>query len=180
MLEREHGVAAAVLARTGRWSPEKNVWVCDPSDAAVLSRRCGSPSPQVVIAYNDKAALVLRDSMRRVGCGMNTFEIAGFDDIPDAATAEPPLTTMRQPVDAIASVALHTLVSRIKEENIGELIFALGSSPEADSTVLMIDRMQEGTGVKPPRLARGIPMGSDLEFVDEVTMLRAFENRGAL
>lgn len=86
------------------------------------------------------------------------------------------------PLDGIGPEQLHLaqLVSRIKEENIGELIFALGSSPEADSTVLMIDRMLEGTNVKRTRLARGIPMGSDLEFVDEVTMLRAFENRGAL
>ena len=65
-------------------------------------------------------------------------------------------------------------------ENIEELILALGSSPEADSTALMLDRMLQGTSVKRTRLARGIPMGSDLEFVDEVTMLRAFEGRVSL
>lgn len=86
------------------------------------------------------------------------------------------------PLDGIGPEQLHLpqLVERIKKDNITELIFALGSSPEADSTILMIDRMLEGTAVKRTRLARGIPMGSDLEFVDEVTMLRAFENRGTL
>ena len=52
--------------------------------------------------------------------------------------------------------------------------------PEADSTALMLDHMLQGVNVKRTRLARGIPMGSDLEFVDEVTMLRAFEGRVSL
>ncbi|MCQ2055209.1 MAG: recombination mediator RecR [Fibrobacter sp.] len=83
------------------------------------------------------------------------------------------------PLDGIGPENLHLaqLVERVKSENIEELVLALGSSPEADSTALMIDRMLTGTNVKRTRLARGIPMGSDLEFVDEVTMLRAFEGR---
>ena len=85
-------------------------------------------------------------------------------------------------LDGIGPEELHLyqLVERIKSEGIDELILALGSSPEADSTSLMIDRMLAGTSVKRTRLARGIPMGSDLEFVDEVTMLRAFEGRVSL
>ncbi|MCQ2105821.1 MAG: recombination mediator RecR [Fibrobacter sp.] len=86
------------------------------------------------------------------------------------------------PLDGIGPEKLHLaqLVNRIKEEGIEELVLALGSSPEADSTALMIDRMLAGVNVKRTRLARGIPMGSDLEFVDEVTMLRAFEGRVSL
>lgn len=86
------------------------------------------------------------------------------------------------PLDGIGPENLHLpqLVARIKDEGIEELVLALGSSPEADSTSLMIDRMLAGTNVKRTRLARGIPMGSDLEFVDEVTMLRAFEGRVSL
>ena len=86
------------------------------------------------------------------------------------------------PLDGIGPEQLHLpqLVERIKAEQIEELVLALGSSPEADSTALMIDRMLAGVNVKRTRLARGIPMGSDLEFVDEVTMLRAFEGRVSL
>lgn len=86
------------------------------------------------------------------------------------------------PLDGIGPEHLHLpqLIQRIKDENIEELVLALGSSPEADSTALMIDRMLAGYNVKRTRLARGIPMGSDLEFVDEVTMLRAFEGRVSL
>lgn len=86
------------------------------------------------------------------------------------------------PLDGVGPEQLHLskLISRIKEEGIEELVLALGSSPEADSTALMIDRMLADTNVKRTRLARGIPMGSDLEFVDEITMLRAFEGRVSL
>ena len=89
---------------------------------------------------------------------------------------------MISPLDGIGPEHLHLpeLVKRIKDEGIEELIFALGSSPEADSTALMLDHMLAGVNVKRTRLARGIPMGSDLEFVDEVTMLRAFEGRVSL
>ena len=114
VMDREHGVAAAVLARTGRWAPEKNVLVCDPSDAASVSAGFGSPSPQVVIAYNDSAALALCDSMRRSGRDLGRLKVAGFDDIPEAATANPPLTTMRQDVEGLSKLAFHTLVTRIK------------------------------------------------------------------
>ena len=86
------------------------------------------------------------------------------------------------PLDGIGPEQLHLplLIKRVKEENIEELVLALGSSPEADSTALMIDRLLAGVNVKRTRLARGIPMGSDLEFVDEITMLRAFEGRVSL
>ena len=86
------------------------------------------------------------------------------------------------PLDGIGPEQLHLdeLVKRVQEENIEELILALGSSPEAESTMLLIDRLVSNLSVKCTRLARGIPMGSDLEFIDEITMLRAFEGRNLL
>ena len=83
------------------------------------------------------------------------------------------------PLDGVGPEPLHIpfLIERVKKEGFQELILALGSSPEAESTALLIDRLLEGTSIKRSRLARGIPMGSDLEFVDEITMLRAFEGR---
>ncbi|NLO23577.1 MAG: recombination protein RecR [Fibrobacter sp.] len=83
------------------------------------------------------------------------------------------------PLDGVGPEHLHIpyLIERVQKENIQEVILALGSSPEAESTVLLIDRLLKDMPVKRSRLARGIPMGSDLEFVDEMTMLRAFEGR---
>lgn len=86
------------------------------------------------------------------------------------------------PLDGIGPADLHIpqLVERIRSEKIEEIIFALGSSPEADSTILLIDKLLAGTPVKRSSLARGIPMGSELEYIDEVTVLRAFESRTGL
>lgn len=83
------------------------------------------------------------------------------------------------PLDGVGPDALHIpfLIQRIKSGDVQEVILALGSSPEGESTALLIDRLLEQTPVKRSRLARGIPMGSDLEFIDEITMLRAFEGR---
>jgi len=83
------------------------------------------------------------------------------------------------PLDGIKPETLHIpeLVERIEKENVKELILALGSSPEAESTALYIDRRLANLPCKRTKLARGIPVGSELEFIDDVTMLRAFEER---
>jgi len=83
------------------------------------------------------------------------------------------------PLDGITPENLHIpeLIKRIEQENIKELILALGSSPEAESTALYIDRILVNSPIRRTRLARGIPVGSDLDFIDDVTMLRAFEER---
>ena len=83
------------------------------------------------------------------------------------------------PLDGIKPESLHIpeLMERIEQENIKELILALGSSPEAESTSLYIDRRLANSACKRTRLARGIPIGSDLEFIDDITMQRAFEER---
>lgn len=82
------------------------------------------------------------------------------------------------PLDGVGPQQLHIpeLIERAKQ-GVEEVILALGSSPEADSTVLLIDRMLGSIPLHRTRLARGIPVGSDLEYIDEITMLRAFEGR---
>ena len=59
-------------------------------------------------------------------------------------------------------------------------VAALSEPNAATMSPGLVDRMLAGVNVKRTRLARGIPMGSDLEFIDEVTMLRAFEGRVSL
>jgi len=83
------------------------------------------------------------------------------------------------PLDGIKPESLHIpeLILRIEQENTRELVLALGSSPEAESTALYIDRVLANSPVRRTRLARGIPVGSELEFIDDITMLRAFEER---
>ncbi|HUV37602.1 MAG TPA: recombination mediator RecR [Patescibacteria group bacterium] len=69
------------------------------------------------------------------------------------------------------------LVQRIEEEQIREVIVATNPSIEGDTTSLYIARMLKETGVAVTRPARGLPLGSSLEFIDRGTITKALEGR---
>ena len=88
---------------------------CSPESAKDVAEFMRGHRPDAVVAYNDKAALSLLKTFSSLGVAVpGDVLLAGFDDIPAAATSAPPLTTMAQPVDEIASAAFHTLTSRIR------------------------------------------------------------------
>ena len=72
------------------------------------------------------------------------------------------------------------LMTRIKEGLCEEVIFALPSSMEGDMTTFYIQRKLEEYKVRVTSIARGIPVGSDLEFADEITLARSLLNRTSL
>jgi recombination protein RecR len=72
------------------------------------------------------------------------------------------------------------LMRRLSEGETDEVIFALPSSMEGDMTSFYIARKLEGMDVRVSSIARGIPVGSDLEFADEITLARSLMNRTAL
>jgi len=113
--ERIHGVAAALQDLTGRWDPAKDVLVVDSVEMSCLPSGLSRRGRQVVIACNDSMAIRLCACLKRAGYRIpGDIAVAGFDDIPEAATNEPPLTTMRQDAGKIAECAFHALLSRIK------------------------------------------------------------------
>ena len=69
------------------------------------------------------------------------------------------------------------LIERIKAGNVDEIILALNPSIEGEATAAYIVRGIQGTDVKITRLARGIPVGGDLEYADSQTLKQAMENR---
>jgi len=69
------------------------------------------------------------------------------------------------------------LISRIERLNPSEIILALNPSTEGEATSLYIANILKDKNLKITRIARGIPIGSDLEFVDEATVVRALEGR---
>lgn len=75
---------------------------------------------------------------------------------------------------------LQDLKNRVLTENVKELILALDSDLEGDTTVLYIKELLKGLDIKISRPALGIPMGSDLSFVDDKTLTQAIENRSYL
>ena len=78
-------------------------------------------------------------------------------------------------------LTLDALVARIKKESsIKEVIVATDPTVEGDSTALYIQQLLKGMPAKVTRLARGLPSGGDVEYVDEVTLLKALEGRREL
>lgn len=75
-----------------------------------------------------------------------------------------------------ADIKLKELMVRLQEE-IDEVVIATNSSLEGETTAMYISKLIKPTGIKVTRIASGIPVGGDLECIDEVTLLRALEGR---
>ena len=69
------------------------------------------------------------------------------------------------------------MIDRLKSGKIRELIIATNPNVEGEATAIYISKLIKPLGVKVTRIAMGIPVGSELEFADEVTMLKAIEGR---
>ena len=73
-------------------------------------------------------------------------------------------------------IKLKELVERLRG-SVDEVIIATNSSLEGETTAMYISKLIKPTGIKVTRIASGVPVGGDLEYIDEVTLLRALEGR---
>ncbi|MDD6056770.1 MAG: recombination mediator RecR [Clostridiales bacterium] len=76
-------------------------------------------------------------------------------------------------------IKLKELMHRLAGE-VEEVIIATNSSLEGETTAMYISKLIKPTGIKVTRIASGVPVGGDLEYIDEVTLLRALEGRTEL
>ena len=76
-------------------------------------------------------------------------------------------------------IKLKELMQRL-QEYVNEVIIATNSSLEGETTAMYISKLIKPTGIKVSRIASGVPVGGDLEYIDEVTLLRALEGRTEL
>ena len=77
-------------------------------------------------------------------------------------------------------IRLKELMQRLQTEEVRELIIATNSTLEGETTAMYISKLVKPTGILTSRIASGVPVGGDLEYIDEVTLLRALEGRRAL
>ncbi len=86
------------------------------------------------------------------------------------------------PLDGIGpdQLTVRELLSRVAENNINEVILATNSDIEGEATAMYIAKLIKPFNVKTTRLAFGIPVGSDLQYADGVTLSKALEGRQAL
>ncbi len=75
-----------------------------------------------------------------------------------------------------ADIRLKELIVRLRDD-VEEVIIATNSSLEGEATAMYISKLVKPAGIKVSRIASGIPVGGDLEYIDEVTLLRALDGR---
>lgn len=76
-----------------------------------------------------------------------------------------------------SDIRLKELMQRLETEQISEVIIATNSSLEGETTAMYISKLIKPAGIKVSRIASGVPVGGDLEYIDEITLLRALEGR---
>lgn len=86
------------------------------------------------------------------------------------------------PMDGIGpeDINLMSLLKRLQNSDVKELIIATNPNIEGEATAMYIARLIKPSGIKVTRIAHGIPVGGDLEYADEVTLLKAVEGRREL
>jgi recombination protein RecR len=86
------------------------------------------------------------------------------------------------PLDGIGPEELRVkeLLARLNNGHIDEVILALNPNVEGEATTIYLSKLVKPFGMKVTRIARGLPVGSDLEFADEATLARALEGRVAV
>ncbi|MDD5693529.1 MAG: recombination mediator RecR [Patescibacteria group bacterium] len=83
------------------------------------------------------------------------------------------------PVEGVGPDDLYIkkLIDRIKKDKISEVILATNPNLEGETTALYLQKLIQPLGIKITRIARGLPVGGDLEYADEVTLTRSLEGR---
>jgi recombination protein RecR len=83
------------------------------------------------------------------------------------------------PADGIGpeELKIHELMGRLRDGSVQEVILATNPNLEGEATAMYLQRLISPLGIRVTRLARGLPVGGDLEYADEVTLTRALEGR---
>ncbi len=86
------------------------------------------------------------------------------------------------PLDGVGpeDLRIRELLHRLTDSKVEEIILALNSDVEGEATTLYLSKLLKPLGMKVTRIARGLPVGTDLEFADEATLSRALEGRIAV
>lgn len=132
------------------------------SDVA-LCEICASPK-------RDSTQLCVVEDIRDVMAIENTGQYQGKYHV---------LNGIISPIDGIGpqDLTIHSLIEKVKTGDIKEVIFALSATMEADTTIFYINKQLQGYPVTISTIARGIPVGDDLEYTDEVTLGRSILKR---
>jgi recombination protein RecR len=162
---KSHDIAKGLLELHG------NISYC-PVTFALIDKG-ESASPLYVDPRRDKTIVAVVEDPFDVVAIENTNQYSGTYHV---------LGGLISPIDDIGPEMLNIkpLLARVKKDKVKEIIFAVNASVEGETTALFVAKQLRGARVKITRLARGLPIGLDLEYADQVTLGRALEGRQAI
>ena len=162
-LEEVHALAAAL------WQGRKAIRNCERCGNFSASELCG-------VCAEEKRAngqiCVVRDPR----------DVAAMERMHDYHGLYHVLHGTLSPMDGVGpnDIRIKELIARIGSEEVEEVILATNPDIEGEATATYIARILKPMGVKCTRIAHGVPVGSDLEYADEVTLSKAMEGRREL
>ena len=136
--------------------------------------------------YTDKETCEICDDPSRdrsVICVVeDAKDVAAFERTREYRGLYHVLGGLISPMDGIGpdQLFLKELLSRVNDGTVKEVIMATNPTIEGEATAMYIGKLLKPLGVTVSRLAYGVPVGSDLEYVDEVTLYKAIENRSTM
>lgn len=127
---------------------------------------CSDPS-------RDQSAILVVEDARDVSAMENIQDYRGLYHV---------LQGLISPMNGVGpdDINLKSLISRLMDGKVEEVIVATNATADGEATSMYISRLLKPAGIKVTRLARGLAVGADIEYADEVTLLRAIENRTEL
>ena len=147
---------------------KKNVRYCSECFTLTDQERC----PICESAKRDKKTIMVVETTRDLAAYEKTGKYEGVYHVLHGAIS--PMLGI-----GVNDIKLKELMQRLHDD-VDEVIVATNSSLEGEATAMYISKLIKPTGIKVSRIASGVPVGGDLECIDEVTLLRALEGRVVL
>ena len=130
----------------------------------------GELCPLCADAQRDSGAICVVPDARDLMAVENT---GGFDGLYHV------LQGLISPLDGVGpdDLRIDELLARLERDSVGEVVLAISPTVEGDTTAMYLARVLKPSGVRVTRLALGLPVGGDLDYADQVTIVRALEGR---
>ena len=154
------------------------------SEAIINARKNVRYCKECFTLTDDELCPICRDASRNHKTIMvveNTMDLAAYEKTQKYDGVYHVLHGAISPMLGIGpnDIKLKELMHRLQQD-VDEVIIATNSSLEGETTAMYISKLIKPTGIKVTRIASGVPVGGDLEYIDEVTLLRALEGRTEL
>ncbi len=148
------------------------------SEKVILCRECGGitetdPCPVCSSEKRDRSLILVVEQPLDIAIFERTKNYNGLYHV---------LMGTLSPLNGIGpdDLRIGKLMGRLEKGDVKEVIIATNPTMDGEATALYISKKLKGIDVKTSRIARGVPVGSDLEFVDEITLMKSLEGRLAI